>query len=627
MRAGSLGVRAGLALGAALYAIGAACGGGGGGVVVAASRPFSAQLLPLQIEGTSGGAGDVAFTAGADALVVGGGTDTIWRVSRDDGSVTEAATDVVLGAGGNLLSIVDSGSGVVYAGDEAGDIYRVDLEADPVPDVTVLASPAGAGAIDGMVIAPAGYGDFGGSLIAATETGGIVAVDPTVGSSTTIDDTNVYTDVAFLGTTLYATDDTNDAVDTVDSNGTVDPFATGFTTPVGLAADAVNGQLLVADAGSDPPGLWSAALPGEGDPVPVAAVEIGAYPFGSPAGLAFDGVRNLLLVTPNLPDDALVLRGVGIPGLDAMPGIPVLLGGTDVGFGDLALDRGGDLLGTANGSGTNVVFRVQRSDGAPSSLARDLGDAAGGEALTGVAYDAATSTLYVGTDAGNVFTVSSGGAVSLLATLPTGHENEEIVDLALAPETFDPGGLGGQLFVVTGQPDALMGATVERKGGGIYTIDLAIADPVAVNLTTTGYDLADHDLGGLAFSADGTLYVLDEDANMVMDPDQGEVVTVAPNGTVTALPTDGSLVAPDGIAVDEGGHRLFVADPGTDDDPVSMLRAVSLADGAVTDLAPFAFHQGYFPSGLAFDGLGSVLGLNGDLSARIGRATVFPEEP
>lgn len=578
MRHGGYGLRAVLALGAVLYTVGAACGGGGGGGGVLLGSRFSAQLLPVQLAGTAAGYGNVALTANGDALVVGGGTDTIFRVSHSDGSVTTVATNVVPGGGGNLLSIVDPGTGVLYAGDDQGDIYRV----TGMGVSTLLASPPGADAINGMVIAPTGYGDLGGSIIAATESGGIVAVDPAApGSPSTIAAPGeIYSDLEFDGTTLFAVDITDNEVDTVTAAGVVtNGFVTGtFVAPDGIAVDAADGLLFVSDGGADV--LYSAPIGGG------AATQVGAFGLDNgffPGGLAFDGVGNLLVLTGNLAGSALVLRGVGIPGYDAAD-FPVAIVGSTSGFGGLAFDTDGDLLGTANGTNANRVFRIPRDGSTPTTVAADLGDPAGGELLLGLTHDAATDTTYVGTSDGHVFAVNAGGTASLFATV-TG---EEVMGMALAPATFDAA-LAGHLVVST-------------ASGALYSIDLA--SPTPSMFADTAFEAPD-----LAFAADGTLYVLDYN--------NGEVLTVTSGGGITTFAT--GLGAPDGLVVDAGQSRLLVTDVGA-----GMLREVSIPGAGVGNLGAFTFDSGFYRSGIAFDGLGGVLLLTGDASATVEHFTAFP---
>jgi len=570
---GSLEARAALALGAVLTAFATACGGSGSsGGGAGTDSGFSAQLLPAQIDPAGGGHGDVLFTGSGNALVVGGDSDDIRRVARADGAVTLSTGGVGAGmGGGNLVSLADPPSSVLYAGDDLGQIWEVQGGASS------LLVDVGTGPINAMQIAPEGYGSFAGQIIVASEAEGLLAVNPqSVPVAQTPITADPFSDLVFEGTTLYAADHANGEIATVAADGTVTTFTSDLSQPDGLALDTENGQLFVADAGDDR--LRSVSL------ATTTVTDLGAYDFAAgplPTGMAFDGERNLLFLTPG----SLVLRGVGVPGFDAGD-FPVSIVGSNAGFGALALDRRGDLLGTANGAASNRVFRIPRDGGEPTTVASDLGAPVGGELLFGIAHDAATETTFVGTSDGRIFALNAGGS-SVFATLAGGAE--AVLGLALAPDTFTP--FGGDLVAGT-------------DAGKLWAIDIGTGAAIDF-ATVSGGAFSD-----LAFAADGTLYVADSG--------NAEVIRVDSAGATTVV--TGALPAPDGLALDEGGSRLLVTDALDDE-----LVAVALPGGVPTTLASFAFNSlGAAPSGIAFDGLGSVLLMTGNAAATVRHQTVFP---
>ena len=106
-------------------------------------------------------------------------------------------------------------------------------------------------------------------------------------------------------------------------------------------------------------------------------------------------------------------------------------------------------------------------------------------------------------------------------------------------------------------------------------------------IVATGSTLTD-----LVFGSNDTLYVA--------DPAAGEIDTVTPGGVVANFAM--GLGFPGGLALDELGGSILVADSGTD-----MLRTVTIAGAVVSDLAAFDFDSGGAPSGIAYDGRGNVL--------------------
>jgi len=85
----------------------------------------------------------------------------------------------------------------------------------------------------------------------------------------------------------------------------------------------------------------------------------------------------------------------------------------------------------------------------------------------------------------------------------------------------------------------------------------------------------------------------------------GEIITISAAGMTSVFAS--GFNALDGIAVDDDGGRLFVADSGDD-----LLYAVQISDGVRTVLDSFDFDLGWYPSGLAFDGVQNLLMATGE---------------
>jgi hypothetical protein len=100
-------------------------------------------------------------------------------------------------------------------------------------------------------------------------------------------------------------------------------------------------------------------------------------------------------------------------------------------------------------------------------------------------------------------------------------------------------------------------------------------------------------------------------------------LSIAPDGTVTRLATGkGQLGRPDGIEIDEGGDRLLVTSffaVGGD-----RLLEVALADSQVTQIANIDIDEGFFPTGIVYDRLGTAIVRSGESFTSLDAVSVFP---
>ncbi len=561
-------------------------GGGGAGDGTPADSAFPQGFLPVRRDAVAEGRGDVAFRAGGDLYAVDGSAD-VTAVSRTSGAVTTFANDV---DGGNaaLRSVVVGSDGSVFAGDDVGQIWRIPATGG---FATLFIDTAAGDAITGLAVAPSGFGGLGGSLIAAAGAAGIVRVttgdSPAAGPLVASGDR--YVDVAFSGTTLLALDATSDEIDTVSATGIVTSLQGGFANPVGMAVDDGRAEIWVADAGVD----VLRALPVAGGAAPS---DRAPYDFdaSAPSGVAYDAAGTIAFVTRG----SLVIRGSAVPRIDAASAnFGPALSGPTVGYGDLELDRDGAFVLVANDTVDpmgNFVFRVTRDGATASLLSSNLG--AAGEQLLSLAIDPVAQVLYIGTNQGNIYRRSADGAVSLLVSASAAA----VLGLELAP-AVGFGSFGGQLVATT-------------DAGELLVIDPLAPTPVdeitpSETLTT---------LNDLVFASDGTLYVVENDGSTTP-----RLLTIAADGSVTRFATGpGKLGRPDGIEIDEGGDRLLVTSVfavGGD-----RLLEVALANSQVTQLLSLDIDQGFFPTGIVYDRLGTVVVRSGDSFTSLDAVSIFP---
>jgi DNA-binding beta-propeller fold protein YncE len=582
-------------LSALVFALACGGGGGGGGGSIVITNAFPQGFLPQRLAGSTG-SGDVAFRFEGDLFAVGGGTSDVTTIARADGAVSTFANDVG-GAGNSLLSIA-AGTGTdsrLFAGDTTGRIWAIATDG-----TASLLIDTGSEPITGLAIAPPGFGNLEGSLFAAAGDAGIlrITLGDTPAVSTFADPGERYVDVVFSGTTLFALDATDDEVDTIAPDGAATTLQGGFDAPVGLAVDSAGGEIYVADAGDD----VLRSLPVAGGTVTDRA----EYDFDldAPSGVAYDGIGAIAFVT-NAP---FAVRGSALPRIDpANSNLGLDFVGPTIGFGDLEFDRLGTFVFTANDpddplvagdSTNNFLFNVSRDGVAVTVIASAVG--APGEDLTGVAIDPISQTIYFASRLGNIYRrLAADGSVSLLVNVSA----SPVLGLELAPalpsgQGFDP--FNGQLIATTAD-------------GHVFAIDPeSPTPPTRITAGPIGTHLVD-----AVFSSAGLLYVVDNDETTA------RILRVTSSGAATNLQASTTLLGrADGIEIDEGANRLLVT---TDKSPDQLL-AVSLAGipAAVTGLANIDINDGFFPTGVVYDRLGTAVVHAGEIATALVPIDVSP---
>jgi sugar lactone lactonase YvrE len=216
----------------------------------------SANFGPA-LSGPTVGYGDLELDRDGAFVLCANDTDDptgnfLFRVSRDGATTTTLSSDI--GASGEqLVSLaIDPVTETIYIGTDQGNIFRRSSSGH----VSLLVSAA-ADAILGLELAPAaGFGAFGGHLIATTDAGELLVIDPQspnpVAEITPSETLTALNDLVFASDgTLYVLE--NDGVATprlltIAADGTVVHLPTGrgrLGRPDGIEIDEGGERLLV----------------------------------------------------------------------------------------------------------------------------------------------------------------------------------------------------------------------------------------------------------------------------------------------------------------------------------------------------------------------------------------------
>jgi hypothetical protein len=250
---------------------------------------------------------------------------------------------------------------------------------------------------------------------------------------------------------------------------------------------------------------------------------------------------------------------------------PISVSGTSGGWSDIDIDSWGNLVVAGQYSGD--VFAVSRVDGSVTTIATDVGGSV--YTLCSITFDHTRGMIYTGTNNGNIVSVDPlTGSSVLLGNYGTAG----ISSMAMAPTGF--GSYGDEIIATT-------------SGGVVMAIDPA--SPTTSTTIATGLST----LAGIAFASDGTCYVVQNGLD--------NVVTLTATGTTAVFAT--GFGAPDGIAIDDGGSRMFIADSDRDE-----LYEVAIPGGTSVSLGSYDFDSGWYISGLAWDGVMTLIMATGESS-------------
>jgi hypothetical protein len=214
-------------------------------VQVTCRREWDLSLFPVPVPGSTWGLGDLALDGNGDLLVVAANpTPAIVRVDR----ATGAQTTVASGVGTNVLVGITyrAANDMIYATNLNSEIFAVTSTGS-----SSLLTTVGLGFLNAITIAPPSFGSFGGFIIGVTQSGAVVAVDPSNGTVSTITATaGAASDLTFAPDgTLYICG--GSTVRTVTAAGTVAPFASGLSSADGITITPDGARMFIADGNLD----------------------------------------------------------------------------------------------------------------------------------------------------------------------------------------------------------------------------------------------------------------------------------------------------------------------------------------------------------------------------------------
>ncbi|MFV8755823.1 hypothetical protein ACNOYE_35170 [Nannocystaceae bacterium ST9] len=253
---------------------------------------LAAAPLPAKIHADSQ-YGEIAFDSNCDLIITGAKTQTLYRLSHVDGTVS-AVGNIAADSINSLTAHVD---GRLYIGvSTPNQIWALELDDSLTKVADIPANP------HGMTSAPAVFGGLGSHLIWGADAGKVYATNPVAGTTTIVGSfgNGVFSDVAFgPDGTLYVGEHMSARIRTLTADGVFSLFADLPSVIDGLIVDPAGTALHVASyAGGE--SIDSLSIPGavktEG---PAVFLNGGSWP----TGMVFDSSGRLLHLT-----------GIGIDG-------------------------------------------------------------------------------------------------------------------------------------------------------------------------------------------------------------------------------------------------------------------------------------------------------------------------
>ncbi len=262
-------------------------GGSGGG---AGACDWTGTVFP-QAYSDGSSIGDMTFDAACNLYFV-TNSNSVYKVAHN----TQNLSTLCSFTGTSLRGIVfNPADGLLYVGrnDASGsgtdaDLYSITLAGTE----TLLANSSSNQWINGITIAPAGWGSYGGQIILAHRNGSVYAFDPQNPALATVGTTSEeVSDVAFDGQTLYMAVYDAKQIQTMSPTGTVASFANTSCSPDGLAIDPSSRVFFACGSTND---VYTLTIP-SATPSLYTTVNLSAG--WAPSGMIYDGFDTLIVMS------------------------------------------------------------------------------------------------------------------------------------------------------------------------------------------------------------------------------------------------------------------------------------------------------------------------------------------
>ncbi len=203
--------------------------------------PFPVSIHPSNYYG------DIAWDADCNILVGGSFEDGLYRIDRNDGSVTQIVN--MFGSNSvNGITYRPQDDLIYVAVDNPNRLFTVDSN-NMTSQVAALPT-----IINDIDVVPEGFGSYGGQIMMTSSTNTIYVYNPDDSSINTFATSSGQLsalDFTPDGQTLYVVNYNNDRVEAVDSNGVVTTFYSGLADPDGIEIDSDGARMFVAQSGAN----------------------------------------------------------------------------------------------------------------------------------------------------------------------------------------------------------------------------------------------------------------------------------------------------------------------------------------------------------------------------------------
>jgi hypothetical protein len=244
---------------------------------------WNPSLFPIAV-GASYAVGDMTFDNNCN-LYISSDDGIVFRINHNTTNVQQIATFF-----NNVRGIeFNPNDGLIYVA-EFADIKKMTTTGTNVQTVITGLNAY----LNGMTIAPAGWGSYGGHLVASSSSGQIYVVNPASPAPTVL--ANLGSEVSYVefdkqNKVLYAAAYTQGLIMTVSSSGAVSPYVAAGCSPDGVAVDDGNRLFFTCSCNNQ---VFRVNIPTPGTPVLVGSPTLNCS--WAPSPIIYDGLNDLLVL-------------------------------------------------------------------------------------------------------------------------------------------------------------------------------------------------------------------------------------------------------------------------------------------------------------------------------------------